>query len=172
MFPPKGLCDQLMLSIPPSALHGGWPQMGRWLVPFICRAKAYRQSRCCIRPGRRCLPRSSRHAKNTAFVPSAMVERNAWGSKARFVLAAAFEPKALSSVWSVASIGVWRVIFLLRGEPLGWPAGDIDTSFCLTNVSVFILVAVLGQSKSERRHLAMRFFGWIQFTQGMDRAGL
>src|SRR5229473_6960333 len=35
---------------------------GRWLVPFICRAKAYRQSRCCIRPGRRCLPRSSRRA--------------------------------------------------------------------------------------------------------------
>ena len=33
-----------------------------WLVPFICRAKAYRQSRCCIRRGRRCLPRSSRHA--------------------------------------------------------------------------------------------------------------
>jgi ketosteroid isomerase-like protein len=32
-------------------------------VSFIgCRAKAYRQSRCCIRPGRRCLPRSSRHA--------------------------------------------------------------------------------------------------------------
>jgi uncharacterized protein (TIGR03000 family) len=42
--------------------YDGWPQMGRWLVPFICRAKAYRQSRCCIRPGRRCLPRSSRHA--------------------------------------------------------------------------------------------------------------
>ena len=42
--------------------YGGWPQMGRWLVPFICRAKAYRQSRCCIRPGRRCLPRSSRRA--------------------------------------------------------------------------------------------------------------
>src|SRR5437660_613130 len=34
-------------------------QLGRWLVPFICRAKAYRQSRCCIRPGRRCLPRSA-----------------------------------------------------------------------------------------------------------------
>src|SRR6202007_2010933 len=33
-----------------------------WLIPFICRAKAYRQSRCCIRPGRRCLTRSSRHA--------------------------------------------------------------------------------------------------------------
>jgi hypothetical protein len=42
--------------------YGGWPRMGRWLVRFICRAKAYRQSRCCIRPGRRCLPRSSRHA--------------------------------------------------------------------------------------------------------------
>jgi hypothetical protein len=42
---------------------GVWrPRMGRWLVPLICRAKAYRQSRCCIRPGRRCLPQSSRHA--------------------------------------------------------------------------------------------------------------
>src|ERR1700681_4805683 len=40
--------------------YGGWPVI--WLVPFICRAKAYRQSRCYIRPGRRCLPRSSRHA--------------------------------------------------------------------------------------------------------------
>src|ERR1700751_1019685 len=30
----------------------------RWLVPLICRAKAYRQSRYCVRPGRRCLPRS------------------------------------------------------------------------------------------------------------------
>ena len=36
------------------------------------------------------------------------------------------------------------------------------------DVSVFILVAVLGQSKSERPHLAVRFFGWLQFTQGMD----
>src|SRR5579859_2183811 len=42
--------------------YGGWPQMGRWLLPFICRAKAYRQSRCCIRPDRQCLPRSNRHA--------------------------------------------------------------------------------------------------------------
>ena len=39
-----------------------WPRMGRWLLPFICRAKACRQSRCCIRPGRQCLPRSSRYA--------------------------------------------------------------------------------------------------------------
>src|SRR6516165_3776987 len=31
-------------------------------ITFIYRAKAYRQSRCCIRPGRRCLPRSSLHA--------------------------------------------------------------------------------------------------------------
>ena len=44
-------------------IYGGWPQkMGRYLVSFICRAKACRRSRCCIRPGRRCLPRSSRHA--------------------------------------------------------------------------------------------------------------
>src|SRR5260221_5019672 len=49
-------------------LSHGWPQMGRWLVPFICRAKAYRQSRCCIRPCRRCLPRSSRHLEPTMLV--------------------------------------------------------------------------------------------------------
>jgi hypothetical protein len=60
--PPSFLIRNDYSSYIASTPYGGWPQMGRWLVPFICRAKAYRQSRCCIRPGHRCLPRSSRHA--------------------------------------------------------------------------------------------------------------
>jgi hypothetical protein len=70
--------------------------------------------------------------KSTNFRPSLIVAMNACGSKSRFLLAATVEHKASSSVWSVGSLAVWRVIFLLRGERLGWPAEDIDTSFCLT----------------------------------------
>jgi hypothetical protein len=67
-----------------------------------------------------------------------MVARNAWGSKSRLFLAATLGIMALRFGWSVEAIGVWRAIFLLRGEPLGWRAGDIGTSFCLNN-AIFIL---------------------------------
>jgi Flp pilus assembly secretin CpaC len=67
----SGESEEALETVPAAKSIGGWPQMGRWLVPFICRAKAYRQSRCCIRPGRRCLLRSSRHAiRAEGLVPS------------------------------------------------------------------------------------------------------
>ncbi len=34
---------------------------------------------------------------------------------------------ALRSGWSVGSIGVWRAIFLPRGEPFGWRAANIGS---------------------------------------------
>ena len=59
-------CSLFLLSLPrtPELTLGTRTGIRIYLVisdvRFICRAKAYRQSRCCIRPGRRCLPRSSR----------------------------------------------------------------------------------------------------------------
>ena len=67
-----GVCDckTSLLKLESVTINVSGPGMGRWLVPFICRARAYRRSRCCIRPGRRCLPRSSRHAiRAEASVP-------------------------------------------------------------------------------------------------------
>jgi hypothetical protein len=72
-------------------------------------------------------------------------------------LAATVELKASSSVWSGGSIGVWRVIFVLRGEPLGWRAGAMDTSFCHNNnFPILILSDFLGQRKSKTENCRRR----------------
>src|ERR1035437_1366720 len=75
--------------------------------------------------------------KSTNFLPSPMVARNAWGSKARLFLPATLGLMELRTVCSVASIGVWRAILLLPEEPLGWRAGDMAPPSALTTKSLF-----------------------------------
>src|SRR5581483_418491 len=69
--------------------------------------------------------------KSTNLLPSPIVARNVWGSKARACLGFTLGIVRLRSVGNVGSTGAWRAVFLLSGGPLGRRAGDIDTPICL-----------------------------------------
>ena len=63
--------------------------------------------------------------KRTAFLPSPMVARNAWGSNARPFLEKRFEGAEFRVLWNIRLIGVWRAIFV---EPSDSRGEDISAS--------------------------------------------
>jgi hypothetical protein len=74
---------------------------------------------------------------------------------------------ALRSGWSVGSIGVWRAIFLPRGEPFGWRAANIGSPFCLNNQQPYF-TDFLEQRKYPNNTARHAFFGWFQVSQSSD----
>jgi hypothetical protein len=71
---------------------------------------------------------------------------------------------ALRSVWNVGPIGVWP-IFLLRGEPLGWRAGDIAPPSAENNNVLILLLSWTGQ---ESENHSPPCAAWLQIRKSPD----
>src|SRR4029077_6374194 len=89
-------------------------------------------------------------ANKMNFLPLPMVARNEWESKARFFLATTLGALALCCILDAGSVGVWRAIFHFAREPLGWRAGDIDTSFRLKQRYLYFTSSWTAQTRNLR----------------------